>query len=120
MQTLSHSQAHAAGDLASVGATAGRIARINESRALAASEKALFDGALKAISSFTMTPERVAKLITAVNDAMEFDGRYAIAHGHYEMRLAVLECMCRIDSEVSPEDDDPSLDDLASLARRVE
>ena len=82
MQTLTHSQAHASGDLASHGATGGRIARINESRALAASERGLFDGALKAISSITMTPERVAKLITAVNDAMEFDGRYAIAHGH--------------------------------------
>ena len=119
MQTLSHSQAHASGDLASPAATAGRIARLNESRAIAASERGLFDGALKAISSFTMTPERVAKLITAVNDAMEFDGRYAIAHGHYEMRLAVLECKCRIDSEVSPEGDDPSLEDLASLAGRV-
>ena len=63
MQTLTHSQAHASGDLASVGATAGRIARLNESRAIAASERGLFNGALQAISSFTMTPERVAKLI---------------------------------------------------------
>ena len=118
MQTLSHSQDHASGDLASVGATAGRIARMNESRAIAASERGLFDGALKAISSFTMTPERVAKLITAVNDAMEFDGRYAIAHGHYEMRLAVLECKCRIDNDIQ-EDEDPSIEDLAELAGRV-
>jgi len=119
MQTLSHSQAHASGDLASAAAIAGRIERISNARAIAASEKALFDGALKAIASIKMTPERVAKLITAVNDAMEFDGRYAIGHGHYEMRLAVLECMCRIDSEVSPEDEEPSLDDMAALARRV-
>ena len=118
MQTLTHSQSHASGDLASPGATAGRIARLNESRAIAASERGLFDGALKAISSITMTPERVAKLITAVNDAMEFDGRYAIAHGHYEMRLAVLECKCRIDNEIQ-EDEDPSIEDLAELAGRV-
>ena len=119
MQTLTHSQAHAAGDLASVGATAGRIARMNESRAIAASEKQLFDGALKAISSFTMTPERVAKLISVINDAVEFDSRYAIGHGHYEIRLALLECKCRIDSEVNPEDEDPSIEDLAELAGRV-
>jgi len=56
---------------------------------------------------------------TAVNDAMEFDGRYAIGHGHYEIRLAVLECKCRIDSEVNPEDEDPSIEDLAELAGRV-
>jgi len=70
MQTLSHSQAHASGDLASVGATAGRVARMNESRAIAASEKTLFDGALKAISSFTMTPERVAKLTPEITGAL--------------------------------------------------
>ena len=118
MQTLSHSQDHASGDLASPAATAGRIARLNESRAIAASERGLFDGALKAISSITMTPERVAKLITAVNDAMEFDGRYAIGHGHYEIRLALLECKCRIDNEIQ-EDEDPSIEDLAELAGRV-
>ena len=118
MQTLTHSQAHASGDLASPAATAGRIARINESRAIAASERGLFDGALKAIGSFTMTPDRVAKLITAVNDAVEFDGRYAIGHGHYEIRLAVLECKCRIDNEIQ-EDEDPSIEDLAELAGRV-
>ena len=118
MQTLSHSQAHASGDLASPAATAGRIARINESRAIAASERGLFDGALKAISSFTMTPERVAKLISAINDAVEFDGRYAIGHGHYEIRLAVLECKCRIDNDIQ-EDEDPSIEDLAELAGRV-
>ena len=118
MQTLSHSQAHASGDLASPAATAGRIARINESRAIAASERGLFDGALKAISSFTMTPDRVAKLIAAINDAVEFDSRYAIGHGHYEIRLAVLECKCRIDNEIQ-EDEDPSIEDLAELAGRV-
>ena len=118
MQTLSHSQAHASGDLASPAATAGRIARLNESRAIAASERGLFDGALKAISSFTMTPERVSKLISAINDAVEFDGRYAIAHGHYEIRLAVLECKCRIDNDIQ-EDEDPSIEDLAELAGRV-
>ena len=63
MQTLSHSQAHAAGDLASVGATAGRIARINESRALASSEHRLFNGALQAIRTVAMTPERVQQLL---------------------------------------------------------
>ena len=119
MTTLTHSQAHASGDLASPGATAGRIARLNESRAIAASERGLFDGALKAISSFTMTPERVAKLISVINDAVEFDSRYAIGHGHYEIRLALLECKCRIDSEVNPEDEDPSIEDLAELAGRV-
>ena len=118
MNTLTHSQAHASGDLASPGATAGRIARINESRAIAASERGLFDGALKAISSFTMTPERVSKLISAINDAVEFDGRYAIGHGHYEIRLALLECKCRIDNEIQ-EDEDPSIEDLAELAGRV-
>ena len=119
MTTITHSQAHASGDLASPGATAGRIARINESRALAASERGLFDGALKAISSFTMTPERVAKLISAINDAVEFHGRYAIGHGHYyEIRLAVLECKCRINNEIQ-EDEDPSIEDLAELAGRV-
>ena len=119
MTALTHSQAHASGDLASPGATAGRIARINESRALAASERGLFDGALKAISSFTMTPERVAKLISAINDAVEFHGRYAIGHGHYyEIRLAVLECKCRINNEIQ-EDEDPSIEDLAELAGRV-
>ena len=118
MQPLTHSQAHASGDLASVGATAGRIARINESRALAASERGLFDGALKAIGSFTMTPDRVSKLISAINDAVEFDGRYAIGHGHYEIRLALLECKCRIDNEIQ-EDEDPSIEDLAELAGRV-
>ena len=119
MNTLTHSQAHASGDLASPGATAGRIARINESRALAASERGLFDGALKAISSFAMTPERVAKLISAINDAVEFHGRYAIGRGHYyEIRLAVLECKCRIDNEIQ-EDEDPSIEDLAELAGRV-
>ena len=118
MQTLSHSQAHASGDLASPAATAGRIARLNESRAIAASERGLFDGALKAISSFTMTPERVSKLISAINDAVEFDGRYAIGHGHYEIRLALLECKCRIDNEIQ-EDEDPSIEDLAELAGRV-
>ena len=119
MQTLSHSQAHASGDLASPAATAGRIARLNESRAIAASEKQLIDGALKVISSVTMKPEVVAKLISAINDAVEFDSRYAIGHGHYEIRLAVLECKCRIDSEVNPEDEDPSIEDLAELAGRV-
>ena len=118
MQTLSHSQAHASGDLASPAATAGRIARLNESRAIAASERGLFDGALKAISSFTMTPERVSKLISAINDAVEFDGRYAIGHGHYEIRLALLECTVRIDHDIQ-EDEDPSIEDLAELAGRV-
>ena len=118
MTALTHSQANASGDLASPAATAGRIARINESRAIAASERGLFDGALKAISSFTMTPERVSKLISAINDAVEFDGRYAIGHGHYEIRLALLECKCRIDNEIQ-EDEDPSIEDLAELAGRV-
>ena len=118
MQTLSHSQAHASGDLASPAATAGRIARLNESRAIAASERGLIDGALKAISSVTMKPEVVAKLISAINDAVEFDGRYAIGHGHYEIRLAVLECKCRIDNDIQ-EDEDPSIEDLAELAGRV-
>jgi hypothetical protein len=102
MQTLSHSQAHAAGDLASVGATAGRIARINESRALAASDQSLFDGALKAISSVTMTPERVAKLVDSLDKAMEADGRYSIGNGWYEMRLAVMECSCHVDADLNP------------------
>mgnify|MGYP000662086652 CR=1 FL=1 len=114
MPTLSHSQAHALGDLASVGATAGRIARINEQRAISASEKGLFDGSLKAIESVTPTPERVAKWIATINKVMEADGRYAIGHGHYAMRLALLECECRLDAEVHPD-----LDDLASLARGV-
>ena len=118
MNTITHSHAHASGDLASPGATAGRIARLNESRAIAASEKQLIDGALKVISSVTMKPEVVAKLISAINDAVEFDGRYAIGHGHYEIRLALLECKCRINNEIQ-EDEDPSIEDLAELAGRV-
>jgi len=103
MNTLTHSQAAMSGDLSSVGATAGRIARMNEARAFKASEKLLLDQALTIISTITMEPMVVAKLVTAINAAVEFDDRYAIAHGHYEIRLAILECMCRVDLEVNPE-----------------
>ena len=117
MTLLSHSQAHAAGDLASVGATAGRIARMNEASAKAACEKRLFNGALQALRTVAMTPERVQQLLATLHAEMENDGRYAPGNGWCEMRLAVLECFCAIDSEVNPES--PSLDDMAALAGRV-
>ena len=114
MQTLSHSQAHAAGDLASVGATAGRIARINESRALAASEHRLFNGALQAIRTVAMTPERVQQLLATLNACLEADPQYLPGHGNYAVRVAVLEAFCTVQEDVNPD-----LEDLASLAGRV-
>ena len=114
MNTLTHSQAHASGDLASPGATAGRIARLNESRAIAASERGLFDGALKAISSFTMTPERVRLLLATLNACMEADPRYLPGRGNYPVRVAVLEAFCAVQDDVNPD-----IEDLASAAGRV-
>ena len=114
MQTLSHSQAHAAGDLASVGATAGRIARINESRALAASEHRLFNGALQAIRTVAMKPERVQQLLATLNACLEADPQYLPGHGNYAVRVAVLEAFCTVQEDVNPD-----LEDLASLAGRV-
>ena len=114
MQTLSHSQAHAAGDLASVGATAGRIARMNESRAIAASEKALFDGALQAIRTVAMKPERVQQLLATLNACLEADPQYLPGHGNYAVRVAVLEAFCTVQEDVNPD-----LEDLAELAGRV-
>ena len=114
MNTLTHSQAHAAGDLASVGATAGRIARMNESRAIAASEKALFDGALQAIRTVAMTPERVQQLLATLNACLEADPHYLPGRGNYAVRVAVLEAFCAVQEDVSPD-----LEDLASLAGRV-
>jgi len=102
--SLSHSQAAASGDFESPGAVAGRTARINQSRALAASDQGLFDGALKALASVTLTPERVVKLVDSLDKAMEADGRYSIGNGWYEMRLAVMECSCRVDPNISGED----------------
>lgn len=118
MQTLTHSQAHAAGDLASVGATAGRIARINESRAFAASEKALFNDGLQAIRTVTMTPDRVQQLLATLYARMESDGRYSEGNGWHGMQQAVITCFGVIDSEVNSEEG-PTLEDMASLAGRV-
>ena len=114
MNTLTHSQAHAAGDLASVGATAGRIARINESRALAASEHRLFNGALQAMRSVAMTPERVQQLLATLNACLEADPQYLPGNGNYAVRVAVLEAFCTVQDDVNPD-----LEDLASLAGRV-
>ena len=114
MQTLSHSQAHASGDLASVGATAGRIARINESRALAASEHRLFNGALQAIRTVAMKPERVQQLLATLNACLEADPQYLPGHGNYAVRVAVLEAFCTVQEDVNPD-----LEDLASAAGRV-
>ena len=114
MQTLTHSQAHASGDLASPAATAGRIARINESRALAASERGLFDGALKAIRTVAMKPERVQQLLATLNACLEADPQYLPGRGNYAVRVAVLEAFCAVQEDVSPD-----LEDLASLAGRV-
>ncbi len=114
MQTLSHSQAHAAGDLASVGATAGRIARINESRALAASEHRLFNGALQAIRTVAMKPERVQQLLATLNACLEADPQYLPGNGNYAVRVAVLEAFCAVQEDVNPD-----LEDLASLDGRV-
>lgn len=114
MQTLSHSQAHAAGDLASVGATAGRIARMNESRALAASEHRLFNGALQAIRTVAMTPERVQQLLATLNACLEADPQYLPGNGNYAVRFAVLTAFSAVQEDVSPD-----LEDLASLAGRV-
>jgi hypothetical protein len=114
MTLLSHSQAHAAGDLASVGATAGRIARINESRALAASEHRLFNGALQAIRTVAMKPERVQQLLATLNACLEADPQYLPGHGNYAVRVAVLEAFCTVQEDVNPD-----LEDLASLAGRV-
>ena len=114
MTLLSHSQAHAAGDLASVGATAGRIARINESRALAASEHRLFNGALQAIRTVAMTPERVQQLLATLNACLEADPQYLPGNGNYTVRVAVLEAFCAVQEDVSPD-----LEDLDSLAGRV-
>ena len=114
MTLLSHSQAHAAGDLASVGATAGRIARINESRALAASEHRLFNGALQAIRTVAMKPERVQQLLATLNACLEADPQYLPGNGNYTVRVAVLEAFCTVQEDVNPD-----LEDLASLAGRV-
>mgnify|MGYP003405066659 FL=1 len=114
MQTLSHSQAHASGDLASPAATAGRIARINESRALAASEHRLFNGALQAIRTVAMKPERVQQLLATLNACLEADPQYLPGNGNYTVRVAVLEAFCTVQEDVNPD-----LEDLASLARRV-
>jgi hypothetical protein len=114
MNTLTHSQAHAAGDLASVGATAGRIARINESRALAASEHRLFNGALQAMRSVAMTPERVQQLLATLNACLEADPHYLPGRGNYAVRVAVLEAFCTVQEDVNPD-----LEDLAELAGRV-
>ena len=114
MTALTHSQAHAAGDLASVGATAGRIARINESRALAASEHRLFNGALQAIRTVAMKPERVQQLLATLNACLEADLQYLPGHGNYAVRVAVLEAFCTVQEDVNPD-----LEDLAELAGRV-
>ena len=114
MTALTHSQAHASGDLASVGATAGRIARINESRAIAASEHRLFNGALQAIRTVAMKPERVQQLLATLNACLEADPQYLPGHGNYAVRVAVLEAFCTVQEDVNPD-----LEDLASLAGRV-
>ena len=114
MTALTHSQAHASGDLASVGATAGRIARINESRALAASEHRLFNGALQAIRTVAMKPERVQQLLATLNACLEADPQYLPGNGNYTVRVAVLEAFCTVQEDVNPD-----LEDLASLAGRV-
>lgn len=114
MQTLSHSQAHAAGDLASVGATAGRIARMAEHRALKASEHRLFNGALQAIRTVAMKPERVQQLLATLNACLEADPQYLPGNGNYAVRAAVLEAFCTVQDDVNPD-----LEDLASLAGRV-
>lgn len=102
MNTITHSQAAAQGDLGSVAATAGRIARINTARALKASEKALFDGALQAIRSVTLTPERAHQLMATINSTMEADPQYLPGSGNYFIRCAILESFCAIDEEVNP------------------
>ena len=114
MTTLTHSQSHASGDLASPAATAGRIARINESRAIAASERGLFDGALQAIRTVAMKPERVQQLLATLNACLEADPQYLPGNGNYAVRVAVLEAFCTVQEDVNPD-----LEDLASLAGRV-
>ena len=114
MQTLSHSQAAASGNFESPGAIAGRIARINESRALAASERGLFDGALKAIRTVAMKPERVQQLLATLNACLEADPQYLPGNGNYTVRFAVLTAFSAVQEDVSPD-----LEDLASLAGRV-
>ena len=114
MQTLSHSQAHASGDLVSPAATAGRIARLNESRAIAASEHRLFNGALQAIRTVAMKPERVQQLLATLNACLEADPQYLPGNGNYTVRVAVLEAFCAVQEDVIPD-----LEDLASLAGRV-
>lgn len=99
MSAISHNQAHALGDLASVGATAGRIARINEARAIKSSETGLFAGALQAIRTVDMTPERVKKLIDTLNTSLESNPQFQVGHGNYGVRCAVLQCLCALEDE---------------------
>ena len=100
MQTLSHSQAAASGNFESPGATAGRIARLNEARALKASEAALYDGSLQAMRSVSQSPSRVHGYMKELNSALERDPQFQVGHGNYAIRCAVLECLCAIEAEM--------------------
>ena len=100
MQTISHSQAFALGDLGSVGATAGRIARMNEARALKASEQGLIDGMRQAMRTVTMTPDLVKQLIGDLNTSLESNPQFQVGRGNYAMRCAVLECLCSIEDSI--------------------
>jgi len=114
MQTLTHSQAHASGDLGSPEAVAGRVSRINEARARKASETALFNSAMQALRSVDMTPERVKQVLATLNACLEADHHYLPGHGNYQVRVAVLEAFCAVDEDVNPD-----MSDVESLAGRV-
>ena len=114
MQTLTHSQAHASGDLGSPEAVAGRVSRINEARARKASETALFNSAMQALRSVDMTPERVKQVLATLNARLDSDPHYLPGHSNYAIRLAVLEAFCTVDEDVNPD-----MSDVESLAGRV-
>lgn len=102
MIALTHSQAAAQGDLGSVAATAGRIARMDAARALRASEKGLVDVACKAILSVRLDPEVVLQVLDTLIAAMESDPRYQVESNHYPVKVAVMEASCTVDEEVNP------------------
>lgn len=82
---------------------AARQQRINDARVIKSSETALFNGALQAIRSTTLTPERVMQLISTVNASLDSNPQFQVGYGNYGVRCAVLECFCAIEAEVVTE-----------------
>lgn len=118
MNTLTHSQAAANGNFESPGAIAGRVMRITTAREVTKRQKDLFDSALAALQYVDATPELQLQLLEAQINWLKSSRLFSAGSCWSPILVYVQQCAEAVRSEIECEDS-PTIEDLASLARRV-